>query len=321
MASVSVIDTTDLDLDLDDIELDAVEIPAAAAAARANAPQPAPATPRRAPSQESIVYFDLETVPDFSRLDSFGLPPLPVPRTPKPALECPPLADVLGGTLDSIKRTIGELQPDDEWLDALLSAELLTVKPRKGVADAVADLRAERERCTTAAAERNKLLSCTPEFCRIVAIGLATDSEAPRALLAQSSSDDCERELLNEFWRSVDRGICRAVCGYNVANFDLPVLLIRSAILGVEPRRFFDLKPWGSRDVLDLMAMRFGRGKPAKLKELCRWLGIVPPAGDCDGSQVLRLWQSDPATLAEYVRSDVWIVQELYRRLQGYFWV
>lgn len=319
MASVSVIDTTDLDLD--EIDLDTVEIPAAAAAAKANAPQPAPATPRRAPSRESIVYFDLETVPDFSRLDSFGLPPLPEIRAPKPAAECPPLADVLGGTLDAVGKALVTLWPDDEYLDALASAELLAVKPRKGVMEAINDIRVSRERAAGAEAERNKLLSCTPEFCRIVAIGIATDSEQPRALLAQSDSADNERALLGEFWRNVDTGVCRAVCGYNVANFDLPVLLIRSAILDVEPTRFFDLKPWGSRDVLDLMAMRFGRGKPAKLKELCRWLGIVPPAGDCDGSQVLRLWQSDPATLAEYVRSDVWIVQELYRRLQGYFWV
>lgn len=316
----SVIDTNDLDLD--GIDLDAVDLSAGTPQFVAPAtPQPAPETPRRAPSKDSIVYFDLETVPDFSRVESFGLPPVPVPRTPKPALECPPLADVLAGTLDSIAKAIAEHCPDDDYLDALASAELLAVKPRKGVLTAIEDFRTDRRHVAMAEAERIKLLSCTPEFCRIVAIGLATDSEAPRALLAQSSSDDCERELLGEFWRTVDRGICRAVCGYNVANFDLPVLLTRSAILGVEPRRFFDLKPWGSRDVLDLMAMRFGRGKPAKLKELCRWLGIVPPAGDCDGSQVLRLWKSDPATLAEYVRSDVWIVQELYRRLQGYFWV
>ncbi len=321
------------DVDLDDLDLDGIDLTEGTPVmvAPVQQQQPQRAQPRRK-FDESIVYFDIETVPDFSRIEQFGLPPLPQPRAAKPALECPPLADMLGGTLDAVGKALTEHWPDDEYLDALLSAELLAAKPRKGVMDAVAGIRAERERLATAEADRNKLLATTPEFCRIVALGFARDDDDPEALLAERKGDgataeanaelddEAERKLLCTFWAECSRTYCRSVCGYNVAGFDLPVILTRSALLDVEPTRMFDLRPFGSRDVLDLMKLRFGTGRAAKLKDLARWLGIDIPAGDCEGSQVLGLWQSDPAKLRQYVASDVVIVRRLHERLAGYFW-
>lgn len=268
----------------------------------------------------SALFFDIETVPDESRLESFGLPELPETKPESGVEQCPEVETLLKGNLDAIERELLGLNPVDSYLDLLMAAERSAAKPRSGVEKAVAAVKTARDKVKNAEADRRKLLSVTPEYCRLAALGWASGS-GPTESLTCGEHAECdtsnEKTLLEAFWSLAAES--RALIGFNVLHFDLRVIFVRSALLGVKPSRLFDLKPWG-KDVIDLMLVRFGTASQAMgLKKLAPLYGIEVPAGDCDGSQVAELMSVNPKMVAEYVQSDVAITREFYRRLAGFF--
>jgi hypothetical protein len=68
------------------------------------------------------------------------------------------------------------------------------------------------------------------------------------------------------------------------------------------------------------MAGRWPKGGQKGLKSIAKILGFPIPAGDVDGSQVEELFNTDPAKLADYNRSDVSITREIYLMYRGLFW-
>lgn len=270
------------------------------------------------------LYFDIETVPDETRLPSFGLDPVPPPPTETPADKCPPFTELLAGSIDTIKATLcgGGICPPASYLDQLGTVERAG-KNRAGVHQAIAAAGGIRQAALGAAGERCKLLSTTPEYCRIAALGWAAGDDTPRVGVAPSPTT--EVELLDKFWELASAS--GPLVGFNILGFDLPVILIRSAILGIQPSRMLNLSPYGNREVIDVYLGRFGsRGntnanKPGKLKVLARLMGIDVPAGDVDGGDVYELLKSDPAAVGTYCKSDVEITRAYYRKLRGFLWV
>lgn len=301
----------------------------AGAPAAATVTTPVAATAR---SRRPVLYLDLETVPDWLRLESFGLDPVADLPDETPLATCPDVAQVIAGTADAIKLALRGLSPPAEWLAQLAAAERAG-KDRSGVHGHIESARQARQAALAAQAERIKLLSTTPEYCAIAALGWAVGDGPVQSLVVGSAVPGDDRlapalvdeiDLLDEFWALV--GQAGQLCGFNVLAFDLPVLFARSAILGVRPTRHFDLRPWGP-DVLDLYLARFGgrgntdRQRPGKLKQLARLYGINVPAEGIDGGQVHELVAAgDWATVARYVASDVEITRRLHRRLAGFFW-
>lgn len=277
-----------------------------------------------APRTGQTIYFDLETVPDYERLDRFGLPEIPEPAPATPLGRCPAIP--MEGTVQEIKARLAKFNPPQEWVAEAVAIEAAN-KNRRGVLDALRAAHSDGEADFQAAhAERRKLLSVTPEYCRVAALGWAVEGEPPQSMILwdddhQRNGPDIycrEARLLEHFWTlAMTAG---PLVGFNVLSFDLPVIFVRSAILGVPASRQFDLRPWGG-NVLDLMRVRFPAGKAMKLKDLARLYGINVPAGDCDGSQVERLLKDDPAKVGEYVRSDIHVTRELHRFYSGYFCV
>lgn len=284
--------------------------------------------PDRSPIQGGRVplYFDLETVPDESRIGQFGLEPLPQLREETPLDQCPPVATVIAHTVEATVKLLGELRPPEAWLAEFEAAEKAKEtsggkeKTRKGVLDAIAKVRSETDAVKVAVEERRKLLSVTPEFCRIVAMGTARgQAEIRAAIVGEKLADDTvvtEADILASFWNAAEE--CGPLIGFNVLHFDLPVIFVRSMLLGVKPSRKVDLTPWKG-DVVDLMQARYPKGGQRKLKDLARIYGFDIPAGDCDGSDVDRLWREEPAQLAEYVKSDVHITRRLHASYRGTF--
>lgn len=266
------------------------------------------------------LYFDLETIPDYSRLHLFGLEELP-PIPEESTGQMPDIETTISGTVDSVKAVLKKIVgvPPSAWLDQLSDAELLTKKPRSGVFDAINDARNIRKSVEALHDERRKLLSTTPEYCSICAMGWVEGNGTVCSLVV--GDDTNEVHILQHFWRLAAR--TKPAIAFNGLGFDLPVIFVRSAILGVPATRRFDLKPWGN-DVVDPYAIRFprgaGQGRPGRLKALAAVHGIEVPAGDCDGSQVEALWKSDPAKVGEYVRSDVEVLRAYHQALAGYFW-
>jgi hypothetical protein len=277
-----------------------------------------------------VLFFDLETIPDEARLNQFDLPPLPELPPERSSAECGDPAEWLRLSLDALGDRIKREQPEAAFLELLVAEEGKAAKPRAGVADRCQRAISARREVVNAEEDRRRLLATTPEFCRIVALGTgewwSTDSRSTHGFIATNANnetdDSAERVLLQSFWSKVRTA--RQIGGYNVLAFDLPVILARSILLGVEPTRKFDLaRPWGQ--VVDLMRIRYGNagfGKPAKLKALARCYGLAPLAEGCDGSQVEALYRSGfegLEKLADYVQSDVDLCLRLYSLWTGYF--
>ena len=274
------------------------------------------------------LYLDFETAPDTERMELFGLPPLPEVQPVRSSAECPDPATTLIGSLDLVERKILDLNPDDSYLELLIAAENTLPKPRAGVAKLCDSIKKQRIATAGAEGERRKLLSVTPEYCRIVAFGfavgdgptgsyLAADCDLPGGV-ANCWSGMTEKQIVEEIWEKIRTA--SQVIGFNVLQFDLQVLKVRSVLLGVEPSRWLNDSPFSNRDVCDLMLARFGKGgKPMKLKQLARLYGVPVPAGDTDGSDVERMLAEDPAAVHRYVQSDVEVTRSLHRKWSGVF--
>lgn len=277
------------------------------------------------PAKWMPLFCDIETVPDEERLESFDLPPLPPIPGVTGESELPEPAELITGTAESIKTALNKLGAvPDEWLDKLVTAEA-TLKNRSGVLESIDKARKVKNDILKLHEERLKLLSTTPEYCQIAALGWAVgDSDIFSCVLGLTHQS--EHEILSAFWKLAESH--SPVIAYCGLTFDLPVILARSAMLGVQPTRTFDLRPF-SKDVFDPYIGRFGsRGntdsrKPGKLKVLAKVYGIDAPAGDVDGSRVHELMKTPEGreAVGKYVKSDVHVLREFYHRLQGYFWV
>lgn len=275
-----------------------------------------------------LLFFDLETQPDFSRIDAFGLPAL-APYTETPADQLPDPGDFLAKSLDEMAAT--DLRPSQEWCAEVRKLELAAgKKARKGalsVIDKLADIRTVYER---EEAERIKVLSVTPEYCSIAAFGFAEGEGEPHSMVVGKQvayeSDDIppydERDILDHFWSLAHK---HTLVGYNIIGFDIPVILARSAILRVRPSCKIETTPWKPGAAIDLYAARFPKGNfggkgPGKLKELAKLYGLVTQAEDVDGSHVYKLMQEKRfAEVAKYVESDVSLCQQMYEVFRGLF--
>lgn len=287
----------------------------------------------RAPASPTTLYFDLETVPDYSRESLYDLPSIPAPAVYAAENDCPCPSELLKATIEDIKAAVAKAiaAKDGKQLPAVTLAgcvkmEKSAPKPRKGVIDLFNGmLSAITNEATTihAAIDANrKIMSVTPEMCRICSFGWAMGDEVTSASVfgakdGTKDHDTYERAVLTKFWELAKRA--KLIVGYNHLGFDLPVIYVRSAMLGVVPTRQIDSKPWGG-EVCDVMAARWPRGGAKKLKDFARLMGLPIPAGDVDGSQVEALLKNDPFKVGEYNRSDVSITRELHLAFRGLFW-
>ena len=259
----------------------------------------------------SLFVFDLETVPDESRFPK----PVPQEKVVRPDLEGVPMSKLVGGTVPQVVRELSRLSEDQ--LHLLAEIENNTKKPRSGVLDKIAeelkvfDVNTAYE---NAVAEWRKL-SFNVFACKIVALGIKSQKHEVTMV---AKNEDEERAIINTLWNHVSR--FRVRCGYNITGFDDAVLIYRSMILGIDATQKLDRRKFGNRQSVDLMTLMFPSGPSQKLKEVCRMLGIVPPAGyEMSGDKVLDLVEAgDWNGIAKYVHSDAVIEFELYRRLADY---
>jgi hypothetical protein len=256
-----------------------------------------------------VFVFDLETVPDESRFPR----PVRVEKVKRPNFPVE-LEKLVTQTVPAITAKIPVLS--EEQLPKLQELEEGMKKPRSGVLDAIAKQIAldNVDDYETAMAEWKKL-SFNPFGCRIVALGIRS---AKHHLTMLAKNDDEERDLLRVLWSHISKFKTR--CGYNITNFDDAVLVMRSMLLGVDASERISRKKFGDRASIDLMTCLFPAGPAQKLKEVCKMIGIVPPAGyEMSGDKVFDLAEAgDWSGIAAYVESDAVIEFELYHRLSEY---
>lgn len=261
------------------------------------------------PTNGGVFVFDLETVPDESRF------PRPVKVEKVKRTNAPvELAKLVTQTVPSITAKIPSLS--EEQLVSLQELEEGMKKPRSGVLDAIAkQIALDNVDEHEAAMAKWKELSFNPFGCKIVALGIRS---AKHHITMLAKTPDEERELLRVLWEHIAKFKTR--CGYNITNFDDAVLVMRSMLLSVDASEKISRKKFGDRASYDLMTILFPAGPAQKLKEVCRMIGIVPPAGyEMSGDKVFDLTESgDWDGIAAYVESDAVIEFELYRRLSDY---
>jgi 3'-5' exonuclease len=134
-----------------------------------------------------------------------------------------------------------------------------------------------------------------------------------------------EAQLLEVFWEKIQApGKGRRqpqVITYNGRGYDGPMLMVRSAQLGVTPSRTLVPNRYAIEDHCDLMDTFsfFGASRDRySLDYWCRRFDVESPKGSIDGSQVARAYRDGRIEdIGEYCLRDVRATAELYRKVRG----
>ncbi len=130
-----------------------------------------------------------------------------------------------------------------------------------------------------------------------------------------------EAALLTRFYEITSRksrGLPRLV-SYNGRGYDGPVMLTRSAQLGVRPTRHLVPYRYDIGEHCDLMDVLtyHGSTRAFSLDYWCRRFDVESPKGSIDGSQVGRAYRDGRIEdIGEYCLRDVRATAELYKKLE-----
>jgi hypothetical protein len=128
-----------------------------------------------------------------------------------------------------------------------------------------------------------------------------------------------ERALLEKFWELVGGRNLRLV-SFNGRGYDGPILMIRSAQLGLRP----SVNLLGYRydvsshcDLQEVFSFHGAWREQYKLDYWCRRFDVESPKGSIDGSQIARAYREGRIDeIGEYCLRDVRATAELYRNVE-----
>lgn len=165
---------------------------------------------------------------------------------------------------------------------------------------------------------------------RIVAIGMLSVESGKGAVYFQSPGDpieayekdgvkyECgtEKEILEKFWKAIS--FSHKFVTFNGRGFDCPVLMLRSAMLGVKSTK--NLAPYrystdAHVDLLEQLTF-YNAYRKFNLDFYCKAFGIKSPKSNgVNGHEVLPMFQAGKCKeIAEYCAGDLHATKELYIR-------
>ena len=177
-----------------------------------------------------------------------------------------------------------------------------------------------------------------PGLGKVIAIGMWLVAEDRGMMLLEGASEEArdwkkvpgskifrgdEPAILAEFWKLVGRsksGLPRLVT-FNGRGYDGPVLMIRSAQLGVTPSR--NLLPNRYRvdehcDLMEVFSFMGATRDRYSLEYWCRRFDVESPKGSIDGSQVSRVYRAGRIEdIGEYCLRDVRATAQLFHRVEA----
>ena len=177
--------------------------------------------------------------------------------------------------------------------------------------------------------ESIRYLSLYPLTAKVVAIGmLNTETEHSMVLFEgeevkeweseESGIKYCsysEAEMLAKFWEYAKK--VDAVITFNGRNFDVPFLMMRSAMLKVKPTRNFIRKRYDNHSHIDLLDKftQYGITKKFNLDFYCQSFGIdSPKSHGVSGMDVKELYNAGKIEeIATYCAHDVEATYKLYK--------
>lgn len=255
------------------------------------------------------VIFDIETGPAWHPGDSIDAAkaycqPLGIDYDPASIGEHP-------GEFDSQSVKLGNLKDAAKIADKILDAErkhnhAVSLHEAKAIGG---------EQSFWEGIIDNAALS--PVTGRVLAIGLVRDGEVIIDDGRPSADADLEESILQNFWElfAEIRSDGNKMIGWNIANFDVPFLVWRSAKLGVEMCPGVYRGKWLSDSFVDLMnywpSMHSPwKGKSAWLgaKDAARFLGCSRPADEIEGKDFWRYFlgsKDEQSKAIRYLENDV----------------
>jgi len=149
---------------------------------------------------------------------------------------------------------------------------------------------------------------------RVLAVGFQPDFGDPPLILC----DDDEAKLLDSVWRHFRTagGTRRPTfVGFNILGFDLPFLVKRSWVNGVEiPPNVRQGRYWSDWFVDLREIWQLGdRQAAGSLDAICRALGLGEKNGS--GADFARLWKEDREQAVKYLLNDLDLTARLAARL------
>ena len=132
-----------------------------------------------------------------------------------------------------------------------------------------------------------------------------------------------EEQILRRFWELVDlsgKGKRTRLVTLNGRGYDGPVLMTRSAQLGIAPSR--NLVPYrydisDHCDLFDVLGYQGASRDRFSLDYWCRRFDVESPKGSIDGSQVAKAYRAGRIEdIGEYCLRDVRATAQLFQRLE-----
>lgn len=229
--------------------------------------------------------------------------------------------------------TIANYELSDEWMARRPKPDFESDVDDGSVLGATREALAQTEWLNS----EMKAMALQPEACKLVGLNVIIgDGEAKSGWVGEVSPKGdayTEADLLVLFWSWAAQ--CPRLIGFNCNRFDLHVIRVRSALLGVAPTiNLFDIKPWEEK-IVDLLERRF-KGTPysqfLSLKALRSLLHFEVPekyqevlantGGDVESLYLRFLAGDDDALrlLKLYGELDVLTTKMLAQMWQGFYY-
>lgn len=259
----------------------------------------------------TLFLFDIETGPQVPARLAQAMPELDVTRY-----------ELGEFTPDSVK-TGNTKDPDKiraKIEEARVAHSLAKEKAKQDLKDAQAKHRADFEGKAALSAITGRVLAYgwgVGRTVEIVAPGLGQQASAT----SPEHSDQCELEVLDTFWegyREASRNGDKMV-GWNIFGFDLPFLVQRSWVHGVDVPHCVlqDGRFWNPLFV-DLMKVWScgAYGSFTKLDAVAKLFGLAGKTEGVTGADFARLYIESPNEAVAYLKQDVLLTAEIADRLQ-----
>lgn len=177
--------------------------------------------------------------------------------------------------------------------------------------------------------ETKRYLSLYPLTAKVVAIGLMNIETEKTTVLFESEDEEeilieekgikykplPETGMLEYFWNITAKS--EKIITFNGRNFDIPFLMIRSAMLSIKPSRNLMKYRYDSREHIDLLDQFtfFGTTRKFNLDFYCNAFGIQSPKSKgVTGMEVKELYKAGRVKeIAVYCGDDVYATYKLYK--------
>jgi len=129
-----------------------------------------------------------------------------------------------------------------------------------------------------------------------------------------------EIEMLESFWRII--GVTNKVITFNGRNFDIPFLMIRSAMLKIKPSKNLIGRRYDTSSHIDLLEQFtfYGLTRKFNLDFYCQSFGIESPkTKEISGMEVKNLYEAGRLKdIAIYCAHDIYATYQLYTIWEEY---